>query len=253
MAEVETLLRELVAAQTARAENAERALQEALAMVTSLREDAETLRTRRNRDATRKRDVRGHSTEDPRIIHGDSTDTPPAPLSPQVSSSSPTPLITTSFPPITPPPVIAVADAPHPAPIPPPEPKTPGRRSKASPKYPAFPDEDCGLLWQAWSGTFGGIDYPVFRKALGSFYQASKVPPAVAAVTDAIKAYREAVDEMDEREAGWQNIHKFAQRIDHWLKIGAMPYSTNLGVLTERGRVLGSKAMREQSRGARTA
>jgi hypothetical protein len=109
------------------------------------------------------------------------------------------------------------------------------------------------LLWAAWNQTFGGVDYPVFRKALGSFYQAAQTPPAVGQVAEAIKAYREAVDEMDEKEAGWQSVHKFAQRLDHWLKIGALPYSTELGVLTERGRVLGSKAMREQSRGARTA
>jgi len=109
------------------------------------------------------------------------------------------------------------------------------------------------LLWAAWNQKFGGLDYGVFRKALGSFYQAAQTPPSVEQVTDAIKAYREAVDEMDEREAGWQSVHKFAQRLDHWLKIGAMPYSTEWGVLTERGRVLGSKAMREQARGARVA
>lgn len=79
MTETESLLRELVTAQTARAENAERALAEALAMIASLREDAETLRARREKDATRKRgprNARGNSTESTRKIRGNSVESP---------------------------------------------------------------------------------------------------------------------------------------------------------------------------------
>lgn len=123
-----------------------------------------------------------------------------------------------------------------------------GRSAGGGAKYPAFPEADCDALWSQWGSTFGAVEYSAFRKALGPHYQAATTPPSVAEMSEAIKAYREAVDEMDDREAGFQNVHKFAQRIPHWLNIGAMPYSTEWGELTERGRVLGSRAMREQQR-----
>lgn len=137
---------------------------------------------------------------------------------------------------------LPVADAP-----------APKAKRKSTAKYPAFPEEDCSALWTQWNQTMGAVEYSTFRKALGPKYQASQTVPDVSEISNAIVAYRESVDEMDERDAGFQGIHKFVQRLDNWIRLGAMPYSTPLGVLTERGRVLGSKAMREQQRGARVA
>lgn len=137
---------------------------------------------------------------------------------------------------------LPVADAP-----------APRAKKKSTAKYPAFPEEDCSSLWTQWNQTMGAVEYSTFRKALGPKYQASQTVPEVSEISNAIVAYREAVDEMDERDAGFQGIHKFVQRLDNWIRLGAMPYSTPLGVLTERGRVLGSKAMREQQRGVRVA
>lgn len=248
MSDTENLLRELVAAQTARADTAERALAAALTQIESLRADAEHAREVRRRDAERKSRVRGQSAEIPGNVHGNSTDSPrtdPPPASPpSPSPDSPhTPHITPTTPPAPPSPRIAAPAAPTRPPK--------SRAGGGGAKYPAFPEADCDALWSQWGSTFGAVEYGTFRKALGPHYQASQSPPSVEQMADAIRAYREAVDEMDEREAGWQSIHKFAQRIEHWVRLGAMPHTNEWGELTERGRVLGSKAMREQERAGR--
>src|SRR6185312_2416423 len=84
--------------------------------------DNEARAKRRQDAAERKRKSRAGHTQSQNVTVTTCDDaghcvTPPSPLPPQVSSSSPTPLITTSFPPISPPPGLAVADAPSPAPI----------------------------------------------------------------------------------------------------------------------------------------
>lgn len=99
MSETESLLRELVEAERARANAAERMLEEARLTIAAMRADQDLLRSRRKRDAARKNkkeEIATISTEIPRKRRGKSKESPP----PQVSPDSPhTPHITPSYPP----------------------------------------------------------------------------------------------------------------------------------------------------------
>lgn len=120
-------------------------------------------------------------------------------------------------------------------------------RTNALPKYPHFNTDQCGRLYELWVKHRGAVEYSVFRRALGPLYEVAD-PPTEQEVSDAIIVSREYVEEMDQIGARIESIHTFAKGIREWIRLGKQPTAIE-GILTERGEMAGSKALRLIRRG----
>jgi hypothetical protein len=112
------------------------------------------------------------------------------------------------------------------------------KKPKATEQPSPFPKSACDLLYETWTTARGAIDYGVFRKALKPLYPTAGPRYTEPQLVDAIKAHAEYVEGLAPREAGFENIHKFAADAQRWVRIGGMPaVDPNTRELTERGRL----------------
>lgn len=90
----------------------------------------------------------------------------------------------------------------------------PREPQRAAPKFPDFPKEQCDELHTLW-GTFGIVDYPVFRKALGPAFSG----PNRRTFEDVKAAMVEAIDHANRGlpDARVLTIHTFAQKLGYWI------------------------------------
>jgi hypothetical protein len=103
-----------------------------------------------------------------------------------------------------------------------PEPMVPGadapakkpRGERPAPRYPGFSKDDCDRLYVVWQ-RFGSPPYSAFRSALGPLFEG----PAPCSADDLELGMREAISraEADPKEAGYLNIHSFAQKARWWI------------------------------------
>ena len=108
-----------------------------------------------------------------------------------------------------------------------------------------LPKADCDALFEKWSKEIGAIPYPRFRKAL-LVVRSSEAGRgfALLELLYAIEAYGEWFAEQPDREQAFTSLEKtFVGKVGEWVRIGRMPLAVG-GELTERGRVIGTKATR---------
>lgn len=111
-------------------------------------------------------------------------------------------------------------------------------KAKATEQPSPFPKSACDLLYETWTTARGAIDYGAFRKALKPLYPTAGPRYTEPQLVDAIKAHAEYVEGLAPREAGFENIHKFAADAQRWVRIGGMPaVDPTTRELTERGRL----------------
>lgn len=81
-------------------------------------------------------------------------------------------------------------------------------------QFPDFPKTQCDALYAVWS-RFGNPPYPSFRKALGPVLSG----PDRRQFEDVKVGMEEAIRraESDEKQAGFLNIHTFAQKVGYWI------------------------------------
>lgn len=112
------------------------------------------------------------------------------------------------------------------------------RTTKATKQPSPFPKSICDALYETWVSVRGPIDYGALRKALSPLYPAVGPRFTQEQLTLAIKAHAEWVEGLSPREAGFENVHKFAADIQRWVRIGGMPVvDPDTRELTERGRL----------------
>ena len=125
-----------------------------------------------------------------------------------------------------------------PLPLPSPLPVTAKAKTKATEKPSPFPKSACDELYETWTEVRGAIDYGAFRKALAPLFPTAGPRYTQPQLVEAIKAHAEYVDGLAPRQAGFENVHKFAADIQRWVRIGGMPaVDPQTRELTERGRL----------------
>jgi hypothetical protein len=111
-------------------------------------------------------------------------------------------------------------------------------KTTATEKPSPFPKSICDRLFETWISARGGIDYGAFRKALESLYPTQGPLFAEEQLVKAIAAHAEFVDGLTPKEAGFEDVRKFAQNVQRWVRIGSMPVvDPETRELTERGRL----------------